>query len=136
MKRIILISCSSKKSNRASKAKDMYISTLFKSSLAYAKNINPDKIYILSALYGLVDLEQEIAPYNFTLKTLNANEKIIWGKQIIEQLKKVVDIEKDLFICLAGEIYINPISQSIKNLEIPLKGLRIGERINFLIKNN
>ena len=59
MKIIILIACVSKKRPFKSKAKDLYISTLFTKSLAYAHTLNPDKIYIISALHHLLDLEQE-----------------------------------------------------------------------------
>lgn len=52
-KKIGLISCVSKKLNCKTKAKDLYTSPLFKYSLAYARKLNPDKIYILSAKYGL-----------------------------------------------------------------------------------
>jgi len=56
MAKIVLISCSSKKSAHKSKAKNLYISTLFRLSLAYAKKLKPDKIFILSAKYGLLNL--------------------------------------------------------------------------------
>jgi len=49
MKRIVLISCVSQKRSCRSKAKDLYISALFKKNLAYAQRLNPDAIYILSA---------------------------------------------------------------------------------------
>lgn len=62
MKKIVLISCVSQKRSHRSKAKDLYISALFKKNLAYARRLNPDAIYILSAKYGLVDLETEIDP--------------------------------------------------------------------------
>ena len=50
--KIVLISCASKKLNHKAKAGDLYISQLFKSGLRYAKSLNPDKIFILSAKYG------------------------------------------------------------------------------------
>lgn len=70
MKKIVLISCVSKKGNKKAKAKDLYMSSLFINSLAYAYSLNPDKIFILSALHHLLDLDQEIEPYNVTLTRL------------------------------------------------------------------
>ncbi|MEB3121207.1 MAG: hypothetical protein VKL41_08280 [Snowella sp.] len=134
MKQIILISCSSKKLNIKSRAEDLYSSTLFKKSLKYAKHLNPDNIYILSALHGLVDLKQEIEPYDITLKNLPYIKRVEWGKNVLEMIKKIADIDKDLFVFLAGQEYINPLCESIKNLESPLQGLRIGERIKLLNK--
>ncbi len=68
MKKIVLISCASKKRDVACKARELYQSTLFKLSLAYAETLNADHIFILSALHGVVDLNSIIEPYNITIK--------------------------------------------------------------------
>jgi len=147
MKKIVLIACVSKKRPHKTKAKDLYISQLFKNSLAYAYSINPDKIFILSALHHLLDLETEIEPYNVTLsnipkskrkqgiKVLNAEEKIVWGKLVIEMLVKEADLQKDKFIVLAGNEYIKPLKPYINNLDDILQGLGIGKRINYLMSH-
>jgi len=146
MKKIVLISCGSKKLSIKTKAKNMYQSPLFKHSLEYAIKLNPDKIFILSAHYGLLELETEIEPYDVTianiskanrekkpqLKVLTKTEKIIWGKQIIESLSRFSDLEKDLFIVLAGLEYVKPIISNLTNLEQPLKGIGLFDRISHL----
>src|SRR5665647_769093 len=98
MKTVVLIACVSKKLDKKAKAKNLYISSLFKNSLAYAYSLNPDKIFILSALHHLLDLERVIEPYNVTLsnvpkkkrkvglKVLNSQEKKEWGEKVIEML--------------------------------------------------
>jgi hypothetical protein len=148
MKQIVLIACVSKKGDRKARAKDLYKSSLFKSSLAYAYKLNPDKIFILSALHHLIDLDKEIEPYNVTLsnvpkikrkiglKILNTIEKKNWGEKIIEQLSKQTDLQNDHFIILAGQEYIKPIIDNISHLRNPLKGLRQGERVKFLNENS
>ena len=147
MKQIILIACVSLKGDKKTKAKDLYKSSLFKSSLAYAYKQNPDKIYILSALHHLLDLDKEIEPYNVTLsnvpkykrkaglKILNTSEKKEWGKKVIEQLAKKADLKNDTFIILAGQEYMKPIIDNILHFTNPLKGLRQGERVKFLNHN-
>lgn len=147
MKQIILIACVSKKGDKKTKAKDLYISSLFKSSLAYAYKQNPDKIYILSALHHLLDLDKEIEPYNVTLsnvskdkrkaglKILSTSEKKEWGKEVIKQLAEKTDLKNDNFIILAGQEYIKPIINNISQFTNPLKGLRQGERVKFLNDN-
>lgn len=87
MKRIILISCVSKKREHKTKAKYLYQSTLFKYALKYAQKFTPDKIYILSALYGLVELDEEINPYNKTLNKMKKIEKQEWSNKVLNQLK-------------------------------------------------
>lgn len=150
MKNIVLIACAAKKGKVKVQAKDLYQSALFKNSLAYAKKLNLDKIYILSALYGVVNLEDEIEPYNVTLcqvgekiknkkpdlTSLTKEEVKSWGSKVISQLEFLGnDIENDNFIMLAGLPYINPLRNSLKNIEEPLKDLRLGERIKFLKEN-
>ena len=62
MKKIVLISCVSKKLAVKSKAENLYSSVLFKYNLRYAKSLNPEKIFILSAKYGLLSLDDEVEP--------------------------------------------------------------------------
>ncbi|TMI62850.1 MAG: hypothetical protein E6H07_15715 [Bacteroidetes bacterium] len=146
-KKIILIACVSQKGDKKAKAKDLYISQLFKSSLAFANKQNPDKIFILSALHHLLDIDQEIEPYNVTLskvpkakrkpglKILTSEEKVNWGKKVVEQLSKQTDLQNDEFMVLAGQEYIKPIINCIPHFQNPLNGLRQGERVKFLNKN-
>jgi hypothetical protein len=148
MKQIVLISCVSKKGDKKMKAKDLYKSPLFKSSLAYAYKLNPDKIFILSALHHLLELEREIEPYDVTLsnvpknkrkaglKVLNSFEKREWGKKVIVMLGSNTDLKKDNFIILAGQEYIKPIIDRMTHFALPLKGLRQGERVKFLKDNS
>jgi len=68
MNNLALISCVKKKDIHKAKARNMYKSTLFVKSLRYVENVlKPEKIYILSAKYGLLNLDQEIDSYNETI---------------------------------------------------------------------
>ena len=149
MKRIVLISCVSRKGKTKAKAKDLYKGPLFTNSLAYARSQKPDKIFVISALHHVLDLEQEIEPYDVTLsylspkkkaekpnpKVLTKQEAIYWGQKVIAQLSKIADLKKDKFIILAGESYVRPIRSGLKNIEEPLKGLGLLERVKFLKGN-
>lgn len=132
MKSIILISCVSKKRYIISKAKDLYISTLFRKNLAYAKILNPDQIFVLSAKYGLVDLDEIIEPYDVTLNTMPVKEIRQWANRVLTQLSENADLENDHFIFLAGDKYRKYLLPHIKHYEIPLQGLKIGEQLQRL----
>ncbi len=143
-KKIVLIACASRKGAKREKAKYLYKSHLFKSSLEYAYQQKPDKIFILSALHGLLDINTKIAPYNVTLcyvpknkrkpglKILTQQEKLAWRDKVLTKLGEHCDLDRDIFIVLAGLEYIKPIKGCIKNLENPLNGKRQGERIKYL----
>jgi len=132
MAKIVLISCASKKLKEKARAKDLYISSLFKSSLEYAYSLNPDKIFILSAKYGLLNLKQEIEPYNSTLNSMKDEEVEAWAERILEQLRQEANLQEDEFIFLAGENYRKHLVPEIKNYKIPLQGLGIGKQLKFL----
>ena len=126
-----LVACCSKKEDKKTKAVDMYKSTLFTSSMKYLKK-RCDKIYILSAKYGLVELDNEIDVYNVTLNKINSKNRLLWSNNVIVELRKKVDLEKDTFIILAGLKYREHIIKYIKSYNIPMSGLGIGKQLKFL----
>lgn len=142
MKRIVLISCVSRKGTTKAKAKDLYKGSLFTNSLLYGKSLKPDKIFILSALHHLLELNEEIEPYDVTLsyvspdnkrkkpnlKVLTKEEAKKWGQEVLKQLCEVADLKRDTFIILAGQSYIKPIQNGLSKIEEPLKGIVQGKR--------
>ena len=132
MKRIILISCASKKLPHKARAKNLYISPLFKLSLRYAKSLNPSKIFILSAKHGLLDLEKRIEPYDETLNDMSAKEVRKWARKVIRQSGRVANLNKDQIILLATEKYRKYLIPHFTNYKVPLKGLGIGKQLKYL----
>jgi hypothetical protein len=100
--------------------------------LKYANKLNPDGIYILSAKYGLLNLEQEIEPYEQTLNNMRAKKVKQWTSQVIEQIRKISSVDETEFVFLAGEKYRKYLLPHLNNVQIPLKGLRIGEQLQRL----
>jgi len=132
MKRIVLISCVSKKLGYRTKAEALYVSPLFLMALAFARSLRPDKIFILSAKYGLVDLDQEIEPYEQTLNTMSGQEIKRWAEGVIKQMEGKVDCSQDEAIFLAGDKYRKHLLPNFRHAQVPLKNLRIGEQLGFL----
>ena len=101
----IFLSCTKEKASSRCKAKDMYMpSSLFSKAYEYAKTLNPDKMYILSAKHHLLPLNKEIDPYNVTLKDASADEKKEWTEEVVKQCKSAgIDFNaKTLFFCVGG----------------------------------
>jgi cytoplasmic iron level regulating protein YaaA (DUF328/UPF0246 family) len=119
MRKIVLISCVSKKLSCKAKAEDLYTSPLFKYSLEYAKSLRPDSIFILSAEYGLLPLDKEIEPYNKSLNKMPEKEIKKWADNVTRQLEEQVDLQNDEIIFLAGKKYRNYLIPHIKNYKIP-----------------
>lgn len=143
MKKVYLISCTSKKQEFKCIAEEMYSkSLLFRLSLSYALNRVDDKnsqIFVLSAKYGLLPLSKIIEPYNMTLKSMKKSEIAEWGKNVYGQMQQTFDLENTQFIFLAGQSYIKPLEEYLnnKNIEnpIPINKRMIGKRIKWLKEN-
>ena len=131
-KRIVLISCVSKKLSQPATAKELYVSTLFKLNLKYAEKLNPDEIFILSAKYYLLSLDEQIEPYDQTLNKMCSSEIKLWANRVLLQISEKCSIEDTEFIFLAGDKYRKYLSPNLNNVCIPLKGLRIGEQLRKL----
>lgn len=144
MKLIILISCSANKKKRRAKVRDMYTGALFKYSLAYAEKLKPDKIFVLSALHHLLELNTEIEPYNVTLTyvapkkrkadllILDKAAKQQWAEKVVEMLEAFADLKNDRFIVLAGEDYVKPIRNRVTHIDEVLKGISLFDRIPYI----
>lgn len=132
MKKIVLLSCGRKKRQHKTKASDLYIGSLFKLALQYARNQNPDAIFVLSAKHGLLDLDTEIEPYDKTLNKMISAERKEWAKAAAAQLNERTDVENDHFVFLAGQKYREHLIPHISHYKIPMEGLRFGEQLQFL----
>lgn len=132
---IIFISCSKTKCSKKTVAENMYTSTLFKYSLEYAKSLKPTHIYILSAKYGVLELDRQIEPYNKTLNTMNDKQVKLWSYKCYKQLKELNTNFNDEVIFLTGEQYHKYLKQIFKNKKFPLEKMALGKRIQYLKQN-
>ena len=140
---VYLIGCTKLKQKKRCIAEKMYsASPLYKAAYNYAisKVENKDtQIFILSAKYGLLPLNQKIEPYYETLKDMKKDEIDIWKNSVYKTMKEKFDLENTHFIFLAGQAYIEPLLPFLddKNWTNPVpKDCRtIGKRIEWL-KNN
>ena len=132
MTTIVLVSCASKKLSHRAKAEDLYVSDLFLKSLAYARQLRPAEIFILSAKYGLVRPDDQIDPYDVTLNTMSLAEVRAWSDGVLGQLQRHADVEHDRFVFLAGDKYRRYLAPRLSSVEVPMEGLRMGEQLRWL----
>lgn len=95
---------------------------MFRKAYEYAESLNPDKIFILSAKYHLLDPETIVEDYNKTLNTFSAAERKEWANVVLEQMADAkIDLKNDELIFLAGKKYWMDIIDSgkIKNFTCP-----------------
>lgn len=134
MKKIVLVSCASRKLDERARAQDLYVSALFTKNLAYARTLQPDHIFILSAKYGLLALDEEIEPYDVTLKKMKSAQVETWARRVLSQLEKYANLKEDEFIFLAGMPYRKYLVPRINHVKVPLEGMGIGKQLQFLTR--
>jgi hypothetical protein len=129
---IILLSCSARKAANPLPAAELYQGTLFKASLAWSQQQEADATYILSAKHHLVEPDRVLQPYDLTLNDMPIAELRRWSETVLEQLNSATDLERDRFIILAGDKYRKFLMPHLRNVKLPLEGMRIGEQVQFL----
>ena len=133
MMKVVLVSCVKTKRKYPCKASEMYKSFWFKRAYQYALAQNPDKIFILSAKYGLLESDEVIEPYERKLST-RTTERKDWATYVIQKLSQKCNLQQDDFIILAGVAYREYLLPHISNYSIPFEKLRQGEQNSFLKK--
>jgi hypothetical protein len=129
---VVLIACVGEKRDHRARAEDLYVSDLFRKSLAYARKIERADIFILSAKYGLVHRTEEIDPYDLTLKNMKAAQRKAWSECVFDQLRARTDVESDHFVFLAGVKYRQYLIPRLRSTEVPMEGLGIGDQLHWL----
>lgn len=139
-----LVSCSVTKLLRAAPARELYTSALFRKSLAHAER-HCERVYILSALHGLVELDRRLEPYNRRLGS--KKEREAWARRVASHLigrhGRAVD-----YLLLAGVDYAGPLATALsthdgfredgwhgvprERIHRPLAGMQVGQRLRWL----
>ena len=120
--------------NFSCKAYEMYSpSSLFSKAYQYATK-NYDKVAILSAKYGLLLPDDEIEPYDLTLKTMKKQQRIKWANKVFKQIGERLDLRKIESVYFhAGREYrehlISLLESTGIKCTIPLKGLSFGQQL-------
>lgn len=117
LRKVALISCTRRKKPYMCTARELYSeSERFANALAYVENpINQyEKCYVISARYGLVDLDQQLSPYDCDLLEFPPSEQACWAGYIAQLLQwKSVDC-KCKVIVHADNLYGNLIIKALE----------------------
>ena len=129
---IVFIGCVKQKKNYKTQAQDLYDSVFFEKCLNFAKSYNPKNIYILSAKYGLLNLTDEIEPYECTLNNMSIKEQKNWAEKVLNQMKQhdIDFTEETVWLC--GNNYRKYLLQNFQKYSCPLEGLGIGKQLKFM----
>jgi hypothetical protein len=132
---VALVQCGKRKGSGPTSAGELYTGALFRKSVAYARMRGAESIYILSAKHGLLPFSTVIEPYEVTLNHMPKHDRETWRDRVVQQLREVVDLERDQILMLASARYREGIVDHIKNVEVPMAGLSQGRQLKFLTQS-
>lgn len=137
MKSLVIVGCGATKQEVPSAARHLYTGPLFTAALKYARSISNDAgIRVLSAKYGLVNLDAILTPYDVT-----------WGRagcisrdDLAAQLP--VSWKCNQFILLCGHPYRAALGEAYRHrfhseisAAAPMEHLGIGKQLQWLKEN-
>lgn len=134
--RIGLVGCVKAKAPVRSAAQDLYISTLFRGRRAYVER-SCSQWWVLSALHGLVDPDQELEPYDVTLKDATAAQRRAWSQAVLKDLVSRAGVRAgDVVEIHAGVEYrgfglVDGLERMGVVVEVPAAGMRQGQQLQF-----
>ena len=121
----------------AAAARDLYTpSALFRGRRAYVER-TCDRWFVLSAKYGLVELDTVIDPYDQTLTKASEPERRDWSRGVLAALEGALgDLREITFECHAGAAYlehgvITGLLARGASVERPTDGLAFGRQLAF-----
>lgn len=128
----VFISCVKTKRDHQCRAEQLYISPLFINSLKYAKRLTtPDKIFILSAKYGVLRLNDIVSPYEQCLNNMSVLQRKKWAYNCYLQLQKYGANFSEETIFLCGVKYREFLIGKFPNHKIPLEKVSMGNQLKF-----
>jgi hypothetical protein len=127
---MVIVACGAKKLDREARARDLYVGSYFKACLAYALKIAKVKdVFIISAKYGLVGLNDVIEPYD---KKLGAPFSVT-EFSLTDQAELLGLLAKKVTV-LGGKRYVG-LCRKVwrKGLKAPLEGKGgLGKQIQWM----
>lgn len=136
-KTVYLVACVGLKLDAPAPARDLYTSPWFLKARALAEH-NGDWL-ILSAEHRVVRPWQRIEPYDRTLGTMGAASRRLWAVNVLDDLLPLFD-SGDTAVILAGVLYREYLIDTLKRrgvrVEVPMRGLGIGEQLHWLNERN
>lgn len=134
--RLTMVGCCAEKLARIAPARQLYRSPLFQKAATYAATLGHDWV-VISAAYGLIGADSQLAPYDVTMAGLTAEQRQAWAQHVAQQLDALAifhDAERVEVTLLAGESYAGwvPLVSEWCTVVQPMRGMQIGQRLQWL----
>jgi hypothetical protein len=131
---LVLVSCVKSKLGHPAPARELYTSAWFHLArdIVEASGV---RWFVLSSRYGLVAPDAVIAPYDYTLNSLDVSERQTWADGVLKELLPHLTNETRV-VMFAGDRYrgflVEPLERRGITVEVPMAHLRRGEQLSWL----
>lgn len=123
---LVVIPCGSRKLDRPARAADLYVGSYHRACRRTADALRPDRLLILSALHGLLDLDDVIEPYD----TPHGAAGAVTAGLLREQAAVRGVVRLDPVVALGGARHVELVRAVWPHAETPLSGTRgMGEQM-------
>ncbi|MRG96376.1 DUF6884 domain-containing protein [Polyangium spumosum] len=137
--RVALVGCSARKLGRGAPAREFYTSALFRAAVTYAE-AKCDAVRVVSALYGAVELDTWLDPYDRNLRSFGKRYREGWGVRTVAEVIGGFAVPP-LLVVLAGQVYADALVfgahwHNLPRPEEPLRGVKgCGARVAWLSRH-
>jgi hypothetical protein len=133
---LTLIGCCAEKLGRIAPARELYRSALFRKAAQWASQQRHDW-HVLSAAYGLIKPDSQLAPYDCAMASLKPEARQAWAKSVamdIDALTTFYGADRLEITLLAGQDYAGwvPLVEAWCTVHQPMQGMQIGQRLQWL----
>ncbi|MER5687514.1 DUF6884 domain-containing protein [Streptomyces sp. NPDC002205] len=123
---LVVIPCGSRKLGRRARAAEMYVGSYHRACRKAADALQPDRLLILSAHYGLLDLDDVIEPYD----TPHGTAAAITAQVLLKQATMRDIVLLDPVVALGGARHVSLVRTIWPHARTPLAGTRgMGEQM-------
>ncbi|MFC8257818.1 DUF6884 domain-containing protein [Streptomyces sp. NPDC057291] len=128
---LVVIPCGSRKLGRRARAADMYVGSYHRACRKAADALQPDRLLILSARHGLLDLDDVIEPYD----TPHGAADAITAQVLLQQATMRDIVLLDPVVALGGARHVSLVRTIWPHARTPLAGTRgMGEQMARLAR--
>lgn len=135
---VALVGCGKAKLQHRAPAHELYTGSLFKAHLKEAA-ANTSHVYVVSALHGLLQLDEQVDPYDATLLEKPLAERVAWGQKVMDSLARLYPAGGVELLVYAGRSYADPLRAALESaprsewtVTEPLRGAGQGARLRIL----
>lgn len=131
MATFVMLGCGRAKRSTPHPAIDLYTGSLYTKTLAHARRLGGPQ-WILSALYGVLEPDAVIEPYERTLD--RAHDRRTWTTEVLEAMRMRTQ-PGDRVVVLAGAHYVewcDALRRTGVDVDVPMRGMTIGQRMKWL----